>query len=228
MSHILIYLDESGCLGCKNPKASRYFVITLLKLDNLEIQKSVFSAVKKTIKNKITIKKRKTNYELKGSKTNLSVKQYFLRHMPLTGWSLYSVVVHKEKVCNQLKTTEGKKKLYNDLAKYLLKNVTLDNNISRLDLYMDRCKNTKEIREFNTYIEAHLNLAPTIFLNINHVTSHENPAIQAVDMFCWGIARKHSLNEIDWYECFSKNIKFESIYSTEQKESGVIPLTLVS
>ncbi len=51
MAHILIYLDESGCLGFKNPRASKYFIITLLKLDNLEIQKGVFSAIKKTIKN---------------------------------------------------------------------------------------------------------------------------------------------------------------------------------
>lgn len=212
MSHVLIYLDESGCLGFNNPSASRYFIITLLKLDNVDTQKIVFNAVKKTIKNKISQKKRKSHYELKGSKTDLSIKQYFLKHMPCAGWSLYSVILPKKKIYAHFQTNEGKKKLYNYLAKYLLENVPLNGDISHLDLYMDKCKSNKEIKEFNSYVAAHLNLSPKTLLNINHVTSHENPAIQAVDLFCWGIARKYSLNELGWYDCFSQNIKFESVY----------------
>lgn len=221
MTHVLIYLDESGCLGFKKPKASKYFVITLLKLESLETQKRVFNAVRKTIKNKISPQGRKISYELKGSKTDLSIKQYFFRQMPPSDWGLYSVVVNKEKIPNHLQTNEGKKRLYNYLAKYLLENLTFKKEITRLDLYIDKCKNTREIKEFNAYITAHLNLSPKTYLNINHVSSHENPAIQAVDLFCWGIARKHALDEIEWYECFRKNIKFEEVYLP--KENGRSP-----
>ena len=205
-------MDESGCLGFKSPKASKYFIITLLKLDDLEVQKSIFSAVRKTIKNKISLKQRKTNIELKGSKTDLKIKQYFLKHLPTTGWSLYSVVLDKEKACNNDIINEEKEMIYNYMTEYLLDHFISNQNILRLDLYIDKCKNKKEIKKFNTYIESNLNMPSTSILNINHVTSHSNPAIQAVDLFCWGIARKHTINDSDWYDCFSKYLKFESFY----------------
>jgi len=54
-------------------------------------------------------------------------------------------------------------------------------------------------------------------LNISHVTSHENPAIQAVDLFCWGIAKKHTLGEKSWYDCFKESIIFEEVYLPDKK-----------
>lgn len=215
MANIFIYMDESGCLGFKNPRASKYFVITLLKLDGLETQKSFFTAVRRTIKNKTSRTQRKTNFELKGSKTDLKIKKYFLKHLPSTGWSLYSVVLKKEKKHPNNLTSEEKERLYNFLTRYLLEHVISKQDISHLDLYMDKCKNKKEITEFNAYIKSNLNLSSSTFLNINHVTSHSNPAIQAVDLFCWGIARKYLLGEIDWYNCFNKHIKLETVYPPE-------------
>lgn len=215
MSHVIIYLDESGCLGFTNPSSSKYFVITLLMVNDLKTQRSLFTAVKKALKNKISSKERKITYELKGSKTDLSIKKYFYKHMPKKGWRLYSIILDKDHTYPHLQTIEGKKRLYNYLAKCLLTNVKWGEDITRLDLYIDKCKSTKEIKEFNTYIEAHLNLPLKTILNINHVTSHENLAIQAVDLFCWGIFRKYTLKETDWYECFKENIFYEEVYKPD-------------
>jgi len=49
-------------------------------------------------------------------------------------------------------------------------------------------------------------------LTIDHLTSHENAGLQAVDLFCWGIARKDDLSETDWYNCYASKIKFSTIY----------------
>jgi hypothetical protein len=137
--------------------------------------------------------------------------------MPKTGWSLFSIILNKKRVYPHLKTPDGKKRLYNYMAKELLSNIILKEGVSRVDLYIDKSKNTKEINDFNRYIEAHLDLSPETILNINHVTSHENPAIQAVDLFCWGIARKHTHNDISWYDYFRENIEFEEIYLPVKK-----------
>ncbi len=215
MSHNFLYIDESGCLGFNTSGSSQYFVITLMKLDSRDIQKKVSNAVRRTLKNKFPNKRKDRDLELKGSKTTLSIKKYFLKQMPATGWQIYSVILNKNKVFKHLQTAEGKKRLYNYLAKFLLENVSFEEDIQNVDLYIDKCKNGKEIKECNTYLKAHLALPPSAVLNINHVTSHENPSIQAVDLFCWGIARKHHYEETEWYNEFSKNIIFEDIYLTE-------------
>lgn len=225
MSHVILYLDESGDLGFKNPNSSKYFIITLLKIESSKIQKEVVSAVKRTIKNKLSSKEKRVDQELKGAKTSLSIKSYFLKQMPTEGWSLYGVILNKDRIYKHLQTPEGQKRLYNYLAKFLLENVELDESVMRVDVYIDKCKNNSEIKEFNAYIKAHLNLSPKALLNIDHPSSHENPAIQAVDLFCWGIARKHHWEETEWYDMYSGKIIFEEVYLPgTDKKKGRRPL----
>lgn len=218
MSHVFLYLDESGCLGFDSSGASKFFVVTLLKIEGIETQKKISRAILRTLKSKISAKEKKNHYELKGSKTDLSIKQYFYRHMPTSDWSIFTVILNKEHVYHHLKAADSKKRLYNYIAKFLLSHVNLSHNVTRLDLVMDRCKSSREIKDFNTYIEAHLDLSPNALLNISHVVSHESPAIQAVDLFCWGIARKYTLGETSWYDCFKKKIEFESVYLPDQNK----------
>lgn len=155
--------------------------------------------------------------ELKGSKTAIKIKEYFYKHMPKIGWELYSIILNKERIYPHLQT--NKKRLYNYIAKELSSNVDLKNGVTREDLYIDKSKTTKEIKDFNGYIEAHLDLAPESILNINHVTSHENPAIQAVGLFCWGIARKYTFQDTAWYDYFKENIEFEKVYLPGNKKN---------
>lgn len=59
MSHILIDLDESGCLGFSEEGSSKYLVITILKINGLTTEKKIFQAIRRTIKSKLSTKKRK-------------------------------------------------------------------------------------------------------------------------------------------------------------------------
>ena len=79
---LYLYLDESGDLGNQkqSPGASRYFIITVLKIADLKTLKSIEKAVVRTLKYKLggkQAKRRDPIAELKGAKTVLSVKQYF-------------------------------------------------------------------------------------------------------------------------------------------------------
>ena len=120
MSHISIYLDESGCLGFSE-KSSRYLVITILKIDNSDIGKNIFQTIKRTIKSKLSHKnKRDLSLELKGSQTSLEIKEYFYNKIPKMGWGLYSYILNKDRVNSDLRTPKGSKKLYNFIVKELL------------------------------------------------------------------------------------------------------------
>ena len=45
-----------------------------------------------------------------------------------------------------------------------------------------------------------------VSLNILHELSHNNAGLQAVDLFCHGIVRKHAQSDISWYSEFSDKI----------------------
>ncbi len=79
---------------------------------------------------------------------------------------------------------------------------------------MDRCKNKDEIKDFNQYmvnqLEARLPL--NTILDIDHLASHESAGLQAVDLFCWGIARKDSAGDDEWYQTYRSKVRFTTIY----------------
>ncbi len=114
---LVIYLDESGDLGFdfEHKRPSRKFVITLLVCDSSGVTREFRTAVRRTLKNKLNKGKKGSRivHELKGTNTNLAIKRYFYRHAPKSGWSIYTVVVNKERVYEGLQTKHGKKKLYN-------------------------------------------------------------------------------------------------------------------
>jgi hypothetical protein len=151
---------------------------------------------------------------LKGTNTALVVKEYFYRHLPDGGWRIYAVALNKVRVADPLRSKSGKKKLYNFLARFLLEKVDLSNAAPAVTLVMDRCKNKEEIKDFNSYVANQLeSLLPlNIPLNIYHESSQENPGLQAVDLFCWGIFRKYEMRSLEWYRVYREKIVFETEY----------------
>lgn len=214
---MFIFLDESGDLGFDFSKkaTSKIFVITLLVCDSVEVQSGFRQAVRRTLKNKLNHPKSKRQIlELKGESTSIEIKQYFIQRAPTKGWALYSVILNKKRIYNNLRTPQAKKRLYNYLARFLLEKVKFSNNLEKLNLIVDRCKNADDMADFNEYIASHLG---TIIpfktkLYISHEDSKNNTGLQAVDMFCWGITRKHHLHDKEWYEKFKKHILLERIY----------------
>ena len=215
---MIIYLDESGDLGFdfSKPKTSRKFVITLLVCDGAVSVVGFRKAVRRTLKNRLNHKKSKSRVvqELKGTGTTLAIKQYFYRQSPDNGWRIYTVALNKVRVDDRLRSKQGKKKLYNFLARFLLEHVDLSQAAPAVTLIMDRCKNREEIKDFNSYVANQLeSLLPlNIPLNIYHETSQDNPGLQAVDLFCWGVYRKYESDDWEWYRQFRGNIAFETEY----------------
>lgn len=215
---MFIYLDESGDLGFDftKTKTSQYFVITILVCHQKHVVDGIATAVKRTLKNKLNHKKqnKRAISELKGSETTLTIKEYFSRHLPEDGWDVYSVTLNKSRVEPHLQTKDGKKKLYNYLAHFIIEKIAFADNLPWVNLIVDRCKNNEEIKDFNSYVANQLDalLPLNCKLTIDHLASHENAGLQAVDLFCWGIARKDGLKDEDWYNCYKDKIRFSTIY----------------
>ncbi|MES9988117.1 MAG: DUF3800 domain-containing protein [Candidatus Thiodiazotropha endolucinida] len=215
---MIIFLDESGDLGFdwSKSKTSRYFVITLLVCDSSKTQEGFKKAVRRTLKNKLNHRKRNNRivHELKGADTAVNIKAYFQRHVPENGWWIYSVTLNKARVNPDLQTKQGKKKLYNFLARFLLEHVVFPENLPVVNLVVDRCKNSDEIKDFNQYVENQLQalLPLETRLFISHEASQDNPGLQAVDLYCWGIARKDDKGDRAWYNLYRDKVAFETIY----------------
>ncbi len=214
---MIIYLDESGDLGFdfaeKSP--SKYLVITLLACDNKESVNTFKTAVKRTLKNKLNLKKSKrTIEELHATKTSLPIKQYFYRQIKNHDWKIYTVALNKCCTYSHLRTPQGKKRLYNFLAQFVLEKVDFSQSPNTVTLVVDKSKNKKEIQDFNGYLTAQLEatLPLNTSLNIYHEDSRNDAGLQAVDAFCWGIYRKYEHLDTDCYLSFSKQIAFETEY----------------
>ena len=216
-----IFLDESGDLGFDFGKAgtSRQFVISLLVCHDKPTQDGFCRAVARTLKNKLNHRKNSTRTvaELKGTGTTFAIKQYFFRQLPKDGWGIYSVTLNKRRVDKALQTRAGKKKLYNFLARFILEKVHFPEDMLKVSLVVDRCKNKAEIKDFNQYMVNQLEalLPLNARLNIDHLGSHESAGLQAVDLFCWGIARKDGLGDAEWYAVYQDKVSFATIYLPE-------------
>lgn len=212
---MIIYLDESGDLGFdfSKRKTSRKFVITVLVCDNADAIRKFRKAVRRTLKNKLNTRRNLTN-ELKGTNTTQTIKEYFFRNLTSDGWRIYAVILNKQRVYDYLRTKQGKKKLYNFLARFVLEKIDLTKAGNAVNLVVDRSKTSEEIRDFNSYVENQLQglLPLDVPLFITHELSCNNPGLQAVDLFCWGMFRKHEKNDTRWYKVFQKAIYYEGEY----------------
>lgn len=214
-----LYLDESGDLGfnLEGQKSSKKFVITILLCLTDVSRREIRKAIQRTIKNKINKKKKKrNNLELKGTRTNINIKKYFLKNVKDKDWKVYSLVLNKTRVNKDLRTRRGKKKLYNFLSRVLIEkmNPLLQDTAGKVELIVDRSKNKEEIKDFNSYLENQIDalLPLTVRLHIYHLRSSETYELQAVDLFSWGIFRKYEYNDLEWYDCFSHKIECEIEY----------------
>ncbi len=152
--------------------------------------------------------------ELKGVNTSISVKKYFLRSIQHNDWAVYTVILNKERVKTELRSKVGKKKLYNYLSRVLIEKINFSKDLPALTLVVDKMKNKREIKDFNQYLENQLSayLPLNCMFYVYHKDSKEHAGLQAVDLFCWGIYRKYTMNDTIWYRSFSHKIKHEMVY----------------
>jgi len=225
---LVVYLDESGDLGFNfaNPKTPRYFVITLLVCENTEAKKIIEKAVIKTQKNKIKTKKSYT-YELKGSSTHIDVKHYFYKQLSgVNHWHVYSIVLDKKSMQSKFQEIPPQERIYNFLAKEVLKAIDFTGLSKKLLLVVDQRqgKSMPTTLNFNEYVSLHLSsmLPLNVNYNISHEQSHINQGLQAVDLFSWGIYRSYEKGDNEWFDSYKDRVTLISANSliTGKKEDG--------
>jgi hypothetical protein len=174
----------------------------------------VASAVKKTLARKLNPKgkRRRLVKELKANATTLAVKEYFFRQLTGVRFGLYALTLNKDRLYPDLQ--KQKDRTYNYLARLILDQLPLENAADAVNLVLDRRKNRKERQEFNAYIQRELasRLPPEVRLRITHEDSVNNHGLQAADLFCWGIFRKHERGDNRWYEVFQGKVRYDRVY----------------
>lgn len=179
--------------------------------------KAIRKAIRRTLSNKVNKRKKYRLQELKGSKVSLTTKEYFFRQIKNDDWELYSLALNKDKVNQKFREKEGKAKLYNFLSRYLLDKLPLKSALANVRLIVDRSKNREEIREFNRYVQNHIQglLPLNTGFGVEHLDSQEDRGLQVVDLFCWGIFRKYEFGDSAWLGFFNHKIKYFSEYPKE-------------
>jgi len=216
-----IYLDESGDLGFDFTKqgTSRFFVITLLVIQCNEVNKKILKMIERTIKEKINRNKKKKNIilEFKGNNTDIKVKEYFYRHIKNEDFEIFTLILNKARVDQDLRGR--KEKLYNYVSRLLLEKCYFHKVENRVILTVDKRKNKEDIKDFNRYLLSVLRgLIPIkVPFEQYHEVSYAHKGLQAVDVFCWGIYRKYERGDLQWYNYFASKIKKEIVYLPERK-----------
>lgn len=213
---LYLYLDESGDLGFDfiNAKPSKFFTICILLIKNKKDKNIIERAINRTLKNKINPKNKTNRFveELKGTQTSLPIKEYFYNQIRNIDFEIYALTLNKRRVIPEL--LKNKSRVYNWIARMLLDKIKFSDIKSRIIFTLDKSKGLKGIKEFNSYIGTQLEsgIDPKTPLDIFHLDSKEINGLQAVDLFAWGVMRKHERNDIKWFDIFSSKIKYNEIY----------------
>jgi hypothetical protein len=211
-----VYVDESGDLGF-NRGSSRYLIIAYLITDDSE-------AIKRVLKKYLHGAKRKrlTRKELKFSNSNKQVRQQVLSKLLEADWNAGLIILDKSLVKPELK--EAPDALYNYTLLESLMRDLLDvyDNASPINIYVDRSKNKRKIRDFNIYAQGKASYIwgailrrPVAFnlekLRIEHPTSTENRCIQAADFVSGAAFQKYERGDSTFLDIISGRISRETL-----------------
>lgn len=202
---LYLYLDESGDLGFdfENKRPSRFFTIAVLAVRGAENDRSLHTAVTRTARGRA---RSAGSAELKGTNESLVVKVALYRriaHLPL---EIFAVTLDKRLVSDARR--QNAHRLYDRVAREAVRAVPLRTATNRISLVVDRSKTRKDVQEFNSYLVESLgDLVPLrVPFDIQHHVSHENPGVQAADLFAWGVFRKYERTDLGWYRVFEAKI----------------------
>lgn len=211
-----LYLDESGDLGFDlvNKKSSKFFTVCILLIKDNESKRKIAKNVERTLHKKLNPKNKRNRIvqELKGTSTTLQVKKYLYQKIQELNFDIYSVSLNKIRVYNYL--VDNKPRVYNWIARLLLDKIDLSKARDRIFFILDKSKSKAQIVEFNEYIYSQLmaKIDPKVPLKIKHKDSCSDYVLNVVDLFSWGIFRKHERKDLEWYNIFKEKIKYDSVY----------------
>ena len=146
---MFFYLDESGCAGFDLNKkgTSRYIVLSMVVA---RMDKPLKNFVKRCKQRKLG----KRIQEVKWSKTNDVLRTDFLGKLAKQPVKIYTIVVNKERVNENLQN--NKDKLYNYVVGLLMENYE-SSSTYEFNIEIDRSKNKEFLRaDFDGYITRKL------------------------------------------------------------------------
>jgi len=217
-----LFLDESGDLGFDfvNKKPSRYFTVCVLATSDLGCYHGLRKAAKKTLRRKVNLGGHavRLKNELKGTGTTLGAKKHFYEQVKGMQFGIYALTLNKRRVYDYL--TQRKDQVYNWVARQVLDQIPFEKADGQVLLVVDRSKGKAEIGDFNGYIFRQLQgrLEPKVDLRISHLTGEQEPALQAADLFSWGIFRQYEKNDREWLDVFRDKVRFDQTYLDKKME----------
>jgi hypothetical protein len=214
---IYLYLDESGDLGFDfvNKKPSKFFTVAILLIKDVQENRKLIKAVDITLKRKLNprSKIKRIVEELKGERTDFSVKKYFYQKVSSIKFNVYAITLNKNRVYDRLR--KNKSRVYNFIARQVLEQIPFNKTDNkRIVFIIDKSKGKLGVKEFNDYVLRQLEgrINPKAPFDIHHEDSKKNKGLQAIDMFAWGIHRKYEQNDKEWYLIFEEKVKFDKQY----------------
>lgn len=203
-----IFLDESGDLGFTD-KSSKYFVLTgLITEEPKRIQKCI-KHVRKTLR-----KKDKRMVELKFHSSSPALRVKVLKKLSEQKLSVYSIVVDKETVFERLR--EKKEIYYNYISGLLLWQGLTFPIGKKIKVVMDKRVYGKNREEFDKYIKNKItfNLRRRPNIEILHIDSKKEPALQAVDFVSGAIHRKFRDGDETYFSIIKNKSNIQLLHRT--------------
>ena len=182
-----VYLDESGDLGF-GEGGTRYFTIAFVVVANpIDFIRCV-----KEVKIKYHIPR---DVELKGCTTRETIKRDLLNKFAKLGIEVHAITVNKKNVEPRLRKDTNI--LYNYVAGLpLIERILQEPANSSVCINVDRrIISITSGFKFNEYLKCEIwykGKRPDISLEIKHLDSHHEYAIQGIDVICNSIFRKYN------------------------------------
>ncbi|MEK6960808.1 MAG: DUF3800 domain-containing protein, partial [Nanoarchaeota archaeon] len=179
-----MFIDESGDLGKLGP---RYFIIAALCTTD---PKPIFNAMKRI--REMRLKKRlRVLSELKANNSDDNVRFAVLDRLMRCQCEFHILKVDKTQVRGYL--FGNKNKLYNYLAGILFEHAQGSN--SKIHLIIDKKDRKSVLREDLSNYLSTFKSKISLEVDVEHIESHNNAGLQAVDFIAWSAHRKFNLED---------------------------------
>ncbi len=205
-----IFLDESGDLGFDpKKKNSKYFVITLLFVENKGSIEKVVKKIHATLRRKV---KRLSGGILHSVKEKPITRKRLLNLLNERDCSIMTIYLNKAKVYTNLR--DEKHVLYNFVTNILLDRIIskkLVDTKSSIYLIAEKRETNKFLNEnFKEYLQKQVQGKHGLKIVVEIKTPAEEKSLQAVDFVSWGIFRKYEQGDDSYYNLIKEKIIEES------------------
>jgi len=197
-----VCLDESGDLGF-GQRSTRYFTIAFAVIKNpIHFERCV---------RRVKVKYRIPRYvELKGYTTRQIIKKDLLSRFVTLDIEVHAITVKKTNVESKLRKDTNI--LYNYMVGLsLVERILREPANARVLVNVDRrIISITSGFKFNEYLKYKIwyeGKRPDINLKIKHLDSHEDYAIQGIDVICNSIFRKYSSNNYGLFNIIRNRVK---------------------